>query len=149
MAEETHAKTYLITISSIHEEIPDEYIRYLIDTVGDDNEFTGEDSQIEVRQINPRGKTYAPWVGSQVENLNRYQRGEFFHPFTCGNRADHPQGDEIPYETREGILTATENGWVCPSPECGYTQDLAHNFMAHYTARIDENLVWKEEETNE
>lgn len=44
------------------------------------------------------------------------------HPFTCGNRGDHPTiaGDK-------GILVPTTRGWICPI--CDYTQDWAHDHM--------------------
>ena len=44
------------------------------------------------------------------------------HPFTCGNRDDHPEiaGDH-------GILIPTTRGWICPI--CDYTQDWVHDFM--------------------
>lgn len=58
----------------------------------------------------------APWTEDQVRELNRYQQAGFMHPFTCG-------GDEC----RE-VLVATENGWKCPN--CDYTQNWAHPFMA-------------------
>lgn len=37
------------------------------------------------------------------------------HPFTCGNRDDHPTiaGDK-------GVLVPTTRGWICPI--CDYTQ---------------------------
>jgi hypothetical protein len=67
----------------------------------------------------------APFTPEQVEGLNRWQRAESVHPFTCrtGRRKDalHLDG--------EGVLVATEQGWRCPF--CGYTQDWAHDFMAN------------------
>jgi hypothetical protein len=44
------------------------------------------------------------------------------HPFTCGNRADHPviAGDH-------DVLVPTTRGWICPI--CDYTQDWAHGFI--------------------
>ena len=54
----------------------------------------------------------APWTPEQVVNANAWQQCEHFHPYTCGDcRAD---------------LLATEDGWVCSTGDCGYTQDWAH-----------------------
>jgi hypothetical protein len=65
----------------------------------------------------------------QVASLWAYQfgPGNTMHPFTCGNRDDHPEiaGDK-------GILVPTTRGWICPI--CDYKQDWAHDFM----------LIWKE-----
>jgi hypothetical protein len=65
----------------------------------------------------------APWTPEQVAALNRFQQGRWMHPFTCGSSrrtdADHKDG--------EGLLVATEKGWICPF--CDYTQDWAHEFM--------------------
>lgn len=63
----------------------------------------------------------APWTPEEVVALNRWQSGPF-HPFTCPHRRDgHRTTTDI------GVLVATERGWVCP--DCGYTQDWAHDFM--------------------
>lgn len=75
--------------------------------------------------INNKGTTFSP---EQVVKLWEYQFGEpanpleQVHPFTCGNRADHPMmaGDH-------GVLVPTTRGWICPI--CDYTQDWAHGFM--------------------
>lgn len=64
---------------------------------------------------------YAPWSPNEVAALNDYQQAGWFHPFTCGIRDEHPSD--------EGILVATENGWVCPVESCDYTQTWAHAFM--------------------
>lgn len=65
----------------------------------------------------------------QVDSLNRYQSDGRFHPFTCGNRKDiqktHADG--------EGILVATEDGWICPY--CDYKQEWAHEFMLNYRGK--------------
>lgn len=58
----------------------------------------------------------------QVASLNEYQKSGTFHPFTCGgNRTDEHHLDG------EGILVATEDGWICPY--CDYKQDWAHEWM--------------------
>lgn len=65
-------------------------------------------------------KLLPPWTDEQVDALNRYQRKGRMHPFTCGQ----PQHRISP------ALVATTQGWICPDPLCGYTQDWAHGFMA-------------------
>jgi len=72
----------------------------------------------------------APWTKEQVENLNRFQKFEYTHPFTCGNNGC---GDE---------LVAHEEGWKCPS--CDYTQDWAHEHMTLFTKEIDEQYRTKD-----
>lgn len=71
-------------------------------------------------------KLKAPFNDDQVEKLNKYQEHGFFHPFTCCSA-----GTEEKCERRngkgEGILIATNEGWVCPCGE--YKQNWAHTFM--------------------
>jgi hypothetical protein len=63
----------------------------------------------------------------QVERLWKRQFGPWYspfermHPYTCGNRSDHPDmaGDK-------GVLVPTVYGWICPF--CDYKQDWAHDF---------------------
>ncbi len=64
----------------------------------------------------------APWTDEQVTQLNRFQHGGYFHPFTCGIRDTHPDN--------EGILIATPEGWHCPVQTCPYRQAWCHDFMA-------------------
>jgi hypothetical protein len=73
--------------------------------------------------------TKAPWTPEQVENLNSWQRAGWVHPFTCGS--GH-RGDKNHLDS-EGILVATEQGWVCPY--CNYRQDWAHAKMATSKAK--------------
>lgn len=62
---------------------------------------------------------YAPFSDEQVIKLNEFQKSKRFHPFTCGG-CDRNRDDQ-------GILIATNDGWVCP---CGkYKQDWADSFM--------------------
>lgn len=69
-------------------------------------------------------KIFAPFTDKQVEQLNRYQQSNFFHPFTCGgDRTDESHLDG------EGVLVAENSGWKCPY--CPYRQDWAHSFMAN------------------
>jgi hypothetical protein len=58
----------------------------------------------------------APWTDHQVENLNRWQRCDHVHPFTCVN---HHQGSRV--------LIAQNDGWHCPT--CEYRQTWAHAGM--------------------
>lgn len=64
----------------------------------------------------------APWTMEQVAGLQEWQNCGWVHPFTCGDRADHPvvNGDK-------GVLIPTRTGWVCQF--CDYKQDWAHEFM--------------------
>jgi len=70
-------------------------------------------------------KIRPPWNPKTVDALNRFQRIGTVHPFTCGN--EH-EGDRD--------LVATKDGWICPN--CDYTQDWAHEFMA------DEKVIQRE-----
>lgn len=50
-----------------------------------------------------------------VDALNNHQKRDDFHPFTCGyKRTDEKHSDG------EGVLQATEIGWICPY--CEYRQ---------------------------
>lgn len=70
---------------------------------------------------------YVIFTPKQVESLNEYQKKGYMHPFTCGSGRrcdkDHLDG--------EGILVATEDGWICPF--CDYTQNWAHGFMMDWS----------------
>lgn len=66
----------------------------------------------------------APFTPEQVAALQFYQDSGVFHPFTCGNRENHP-----PEMYR---LTPTVRGWICQF--CDYTQDWAHSMMADRAA---------------
>lgn len=61
-------------------------------------------------------KLVQPWTSEQVDALNRYQSESRMHPFTC---LDHH------------LLAASHSGWYCTDPDCEYTQDWAHPFMAN------------------
>lgn len=90
--------------------------------------------------VPPRATPPTPvFTDEEVENLNRYQASGVFHEFTCGR--DH-EGSRT--------LVATNAGWVCASsPECGYTQDWAHDTMKTFTQdKLDEHRammggLWK------
>ncbi|MFF4746823.1 hypothetical protein [Streptomyces sp. NPDC001268] len=64
----------------------------------------------------------APWTSEQVQALNDYQERGQMHPFTCGG-GPHRLG-------RSPLLDAAHSGWICPDPDCDYTQDWAWDFMA-------------------
>jgi hypothetical protein len=78
-------------------------------------------------------KIKAPFTAEQVEALNKYQRSGAFHPYTCiGKPRIINKLQPAMERTRElcpndGLLIATEAGWVCPCGKC--TQDWAHEFM--------------------
>lgn len=64
---------------------------------------------------------HVPFTAEQVASLNGYQHAAWVHAFTCGGICT----------LRGGLspeLIATVDGWSCP--ECDYTQDWAHEFMA-------------------
>jgi len=79
-------------------------------------------------------KITAPFTKEQVEKLNKYQKEGKFHPFTCTGQLIEQEDEKGKFTEKsrsvcenEGILIATEEGWVCP---CGqYKQDWAHSFM--------------------
>lgn len=58
---------------------------------------------------------FGPW-GRPFDNSGLPPR---MHPYTCGNRDDHPviAGDK-------GVLVPTTRGWICPI--CDYSQKWAH-----------------------
>ena len=66
------------------------------------------------------GRIAAPWTAAQVDALNRWQRNNLVHEFTCGN--EHCDGGDR-------TLVATRRGWICC--HCDYRQDWAHAFMCH------------------
>jgi hypothetical protein len=74
----------------------------------------------------------APFTKEQVDKLNRYQNQNGIHPFTCMSPNDIPEclrkkRDADGRKVSDGVLTATEEGWICP---CGkYTQDDAFLYM--------------------
>lgn len=72
----------------------------------------------------------APWTEEEVAALNRWQRCNWVHPFTCGNdRGDDTHRDYADQHPGEdlGQLIADEDGWRCPV--CDYRQDWCHSFM--------------------
>ena len=59
----------------------------------------------------------APWSAAEVDALNRFQRADHVHPFTCPHHTDNINR----------TLFATSAGWLCP--HCAYQQDWAHRAM--------------------
>ena len=55
----------------------------------------------------------APWSQEHVDSLNKLQKDETFHGYTCPTA--HPEGR---------LLVATKQGWICP--HCEYKQDWSH-----------------------
>jgi hypothetical protein len=69
-----------------------------------------------------------------IDKLNKQQQSVNQHQYTCGGSGHIPEckrqlsydkrfkGEQVDFTNEnEGVLIATENGWVCP---CGkYTQD--------------------------
>lgn len=70
----------------------------------------------------------APFTKQEVEALNKHQKSGRFHPFTCGRSSEKCEANIEPRDyKKDGVLIATENGWICP---CGdYTQNWAHKSM--------------------
>jgi hypothetical protein len=64
----------------------------------------------------------APWTDQEVANINEFQRGGAFHPFTCA--CPHPQ--------RNDRLVAHNDGLRCD--HCGFTQTWVHSFMSDGSA---------------
>lgn len=64
----------------------------------------------------------APFTQEQIDNINDYQKGGRFHPFTCMSYNNCKRE-----ENKWGELVATRDGLVCP---CGkYKQDWVHDMM--------------------
>lgn len=67
----------------------------------------------------------APFSTEQVKCINNYQKSGKFHPFTCGECGND--------------LIAIEEGLICPTETCEYTQDWVHGFMANFNS---DNFPW-------
>ncbi len=72
-------------------------------------------------------KINKPFSDEQVSNINKFQHEGSFHPFTCCS-AGSTEKCERRNGTGEGLLKATNDGFVCPCGE--YKQDWCHDFMA-------------------
>jgi hypothetical protein len=73
----------------------------------------------------------APFTPEQVESINGYQESGYMHPFTCGR------------ENCRWTLKAAEDALHCPNPECTYTQDWVHPFMADGSWKKQQEEVQK------
>ena len=72
----------------------------------------------------------APFTDVQVVQLNLYQKAGWMHPFTCPREHSGSCPSLV-------AVADQEWGWVCPSPDCNYTQDWAHAFMAQAHSRVN------------
>ena len=59
-----------------------------------------------------------------IDKLNELQTMGIVHPYTCDRRATECEVNTVPRDySKDGILIATEEGWVCP---CGmYRQNIS------------------------
>lgn len=87
-------------------------------------------------------KVFTPFTDEQVKLLNEYQQLGIGHPFTCSGiptplpaGTTDSEGNDVAGKLEnsrqscenEGILIATNEGWICP---CGkYKQHWAHEHM--------------------
>ena len=62
----------------------------------------------------------APWTDQEVNNINDFQRSNWFHGFTCPSLAHTSHVD----------LIAGNDALHCSDPHCDYTQTWVHEFMA-------------------
>lgn len=85
-----------------------------------------QEEENETRMAEEPGNKESVFTSQEVGNLNFFQNRREFHAFTCEpSAAGRKSRSECP--DGEGVLIATEDGWVCP---CGaYTQKWAHSFM--------------------
>ena len=67
-------------------------------------------------------RTEAPFTKEQAESINGYQQAGVFHEFTCGSE-----------NCREALVATDGGGLYCP--QCDYTQNWVHDWMA--------NDVWR------
>ena len=65
------------------------------------------------------------WSKQTADALNKGQLLGQFHPYTCDRNHAECEVNINPRDySKDGVLIATENGWVCP---CGkYTQNWHH-----------------------
>ena len=70
----------------------------------------------------------SPFTDEQVEKLNTFQNNsQGCHPFTCCSPDSISGCLRRSVKEEEGILIASNDGWVCPCGE--YKQDWAWKFM--------------------
>lgn len=63
---------------------------------------------------------------AQIDELNRHQWRNEFHPYTCGKDSTHK-------------LVATKSGWACPI--CDYTQPYRNEFVSPAPVDNQEELA--------
>ena len=65
------------------------------------------------------------WTQEKIDELNSNQKSGKFHPLTCDRKSKNCEINVTPRNYhKDGILIATENGWICP---CGsYKQNWHH-----------------------
>lgn len=52
-----------------------------------------------------------------IEELNEQQKSGLVHPYTCDRKHKDCETKILPRDySKDGILIATEDGWICP---CG------------------------------
>jgi hypothetical protein len=71
------------------------------------------------KNLTKMNKKFTP---EEVERLNKEQKRNDRHPYTCDRKAKECEVNQKPRDhEKDGVLIATENGWICP---CGkYKQD--------------------------
>ena len=66
------------------------------------------------KNLTKMNKKFTP---EEVERLNKEQRRKDRHPYTCDRIAKQCEVNQTPRDPeKDGVLIATENGWICP---CG------------------------------
>lgn len=64
----------------------------------------------------------------QTDSINAFQACGYWHPFTCGDHCG-------------ATLIATVDGFICPTENCGYTQDWAHVFMCDWSWKRSDAMI--------
>jgi hypothetical protein len=72
---------------------------------------------IQINKISSDMNNDLPWDDETIERLNKHQKDNRLHPYTCPNIEGNCADIDRP-------LIATKDGWVC---KCGkYTQNWHH-----------------------
>jgi hypothetical protein len=75
-------------------------------------------------------KIFSPWSHDEVDNLNKRQKINNLHPYTCGDCGKD--------------LVAYFSGWRCSDIECKYRQNWAHKQDINgFTLKVSEALSFK------
>lgn len=75
-------------------------------------------------KYNPVGRSFAPWTTEEVTNLNRRQKCDILHEYSCKCGAP---------------LTATTMGWVCDS--CNYTQKWCITIDKDFDEKMERKVL--------